>query len=76
MDKNKVLKSTGFEKDLPKFDLLNLIEKYVWLKNMLKDNEETLFLSCEIMKSNRFGRKASRIVFITDKAIYNFHMTK
>jgi hypothetical protein len=33
-------------------------------------------LSCEIMKSNRFGRKAPRIIFLTDKAIYNYHMTK
>ena len=76
MDKNKVLKSTGFENELPKYDLLNLIENYGWLKNMLKDNGEVLYLSCEIMKSNRFGRKAPRIIFLTDKAIYNYHMTK
>lgn len=58
---------------IDKFDLLNLELKFDWLKELLQKNHEHIYLSTELLKSNRFGVKSKRVIFITDKAFYNYN---
>jgi len=60
-----------FDKEIEKYDLLKLETKFLWLKEMLEETEEKIYLSCEVLKSNRFSVKNKRVIFITNKAFYN-----
>ena len=73
MKKKQIIKSTGFQNDLPMFDLLKLAE-LDWLKDIL--GPESIYLSCDIIKINGYGVKNPRILFITEESLYNWHTKK